>query len=65
MGTPLNWDKRSETNVSQLSGVYCIYIYMFIWTELIEETRRPPGIISGLARTISSPEILFTQLTGC
>ena len=29
-------------------GVYDIYIYMFICTELIEETGRPPGLIFGM-----------------
>ena len=31
-----------------ITGVDCIYIYMFICTELIEETRRPPGLIFGM-----------------
>ena len=31
-----------------------IHIYMFICSELIEETGRPPGLIFGLARTSSS-----------
>ena len=42
---------------------------MFICTELIEETERPPGLILacgdifGLARTISSLRKIFTHLT--
>ena len=44
-------------------------IYMFICTELIEETGRPPGLIFGmcgyfgLARTISSLGKSFAHLT--
>ena len=36
---------------------------MFIYTKLIEETVRPPGLIFGLARTSSSLGIFFTHLT--
>ena len=36
---------------------------MFICSELIEETGRPPGLIFGLARTSSSLGIFFTHLT--
>ena len=36
---------------------------MFICTELIEETGRPPGLIFGLARTSSSLGKFFTHLT--
>ena len=28
----------------------CVRIYMFICTELIEETGRPPGLIFGMSR---------------
>ena len=38
-------------------------IYMFICTEFIEETGRPPGLIFGLARTSSSLEEIVTHLT--
>ena len=38
-------------------------VYMFICTELIEETGRPPGLIFGLARTSSSLGNFFTHLT--
>ena len=31
--------------------MYILYIYIFIYTELIEETGRPPELIFGLART--------------
>ena len=37
--------------------------YMFICTELIEETGRPPGLIFGLARISSSIGNFFTHLT--
>ena len=46
-----------------------VCIYMFICTELIEETGRPPGLILacgdifGLARAISSFGKNFTHLT--
>ena len=40
-----------------------VYIYMFICTELIEETGRPPGLIFGLVRTNSSLGKNFTYLT--
>ena len=36
---------------------------MFICSELIEETGRPPKLIFGLARTSSSFGKNFTQLT--
>ena len=38
--------------------VRLVYIYMFICTELIEETGRSPGLIFGLARTSSKFENL-------
>ena len=41
----------------------CIYIYLFICSELIEETGRPPVLIFGLARTSSSLGKKFTHLT--
>ena len=60
----MNWGKPSGNNVPQLSGVeytelviytiktqlicMCVRIYMFVCSELIEETGRPPGLIFGM-----------------
>ena len=47
----------------------CVRIYMFICSELIEETGRPPGMIFGMCgyfwpgRTSSSIGKIFTHLT--
>ena len=50
---------------SKRSVLVYIYIYMFICTELIEETGRPPGLILA-CRNIFGPSSLgkkFTHLT--
>ena len=33
-----------------ITGVDCIYICLYVCTELIEETGRPPGLIFGMWR---------------
>ena len=62
----LSVSKYIYTIKTQLMSVY---IYMFICTELIEETGRPPGLIFGmgdifdLTRTSSSLGENFSLLT--
>ena len=38
---------RASTIKTRLKCI-CVYIYMFICSELIEETGRPPGLIFGM-----------------
>ena len=43
--------KRPSTIKTRLKYIYmciCVRIYMFICSELIEETGRPPGLIFGM-----------------
>ena len=37
-----------KTRLKYIYMCICVRIYMFICSELIEETRRPPGLIFGM-----------------
>ena len=49
--SPLHISVQIYTIKTRLEYIYmciCVRIYMFICSELIEETRRPPGLIFGM-----------------